>query len=240
MLAHCSSSNKSVPSGNTGGDKGGEEKNWPPYLTCRWLRISVLCNRQSPTYESIRDYLYRYTKFGRVEEAVIRSFLSRATEVCDVINKQSRDVVSYHPRINYVSLLGTETSDDANALADEIALKYLTSNQMHNIQYNVTQKTKSVKFEGVLHDESVLRTPKISMNFLSMNVSCNMSIATKRYMQKYNLLENETRPRRNIPPLLKKDTKIDDAVTANESSDKENERSNILDLNKLKKLPKLM
>ena len=40
------------------GDKGGEERNWPPYLTCRWLRISVLSNRYSPTYESIRDYLY--------------------------------------------------------------------------------------------------------------------------------------------------------------------------------------
>ena len=40
------------------GDKGGEERNWPPYLTCRWLRISVLSNRHSPTYRSIRDYLY--------------------------------------------------------------------------------------------------------------------------------------------------------------------------------------
>ena len=40
------------------GDKGGEERNWPPYLTCRWLRISVLSNRHSPTYESIWDYLY--------------------------------------------------------------------------------------------------------------------------------------------------------------------------------------
>ena len=34
------------------GDKGGEERNWPPYLTCRWLRISYLANRHSPTYES--------------------------------------------------------------------------------------------------------------------------------------------------------------------------------------------
>ena len=27
---------------------------------CRWLRISVLSNRHSPTYESIRDYLNLY------------------------------------------------------------------------------------------------------------------------------------------------------------------------------------
>ena len=40
------------------GDKGSEERNWPPYLTCRWLRISVLSNRHSPKYESIRHYLY--------------------------------------------------------------------------------------------------------------------------------------------------------------------------------------
>ena len=58
MLAHCSPSSKWVPGGNTGEDKGGEERNWPPYLTCRWLRISVLSHRHSPTYESIRDYLY--------------------------------------------------------------------------------------------------------------------------------------------------------------------------------------
>ena len=44
------------------GDKGGEERNWPPYLTCRWLRISVLSNRHSTTYENIRDYLYRVNK----------------------------------------------------------------------------------------------------------------------------------------------------------------------------------
>ena len=40
------------------GDKGGEERNLPPYLTCRWLSISLLSNRHSPTYESILDYLY--------------------------------------------------------------------------------------------------------------------------------------------------------------------------------------
>ena len=41
-------------------EKGGDERNWPPYLTCLRLRISVLFNKHSPTYESIRDYLYFY------------------------------------------------------------------------------------------------------------------------------------------------------------------------------------
>ena len=30
----------------------------PTSHACRWLRISVLSNRHSPTYESIRDYLF--------------------------------------------------------------------------------------------------------------------------------------------------------------------------------------
>ena len=33
MLAHCSPSSKWVPGGNTREGKGGEERNWPPYLT---------------------------------------------------------------------------------------------------------------------------------------------------------------------------------------------------------------
>ena len=48
------------------GDKGSEERNWPPYLTFRWLRISVPSNRYSPTDESIRDYLY-FTTFSAAE-----------------------------------------------------------------------------------------------------------------------------------------------------------------------------
>ena len=56
MLAHCSPSSEWVPSGNTGEIKAGdEERNWTSYLTRRWLSISVLSNRHSPTYENIRD-----------------------------------------------------------------------------------------------------------------------------------------------------------------------------------------
>ena len=39
-------------------DKGGEERNRPPYRACRRLRTSVLANRHSLTYECIGDYLY--------------------------------------------------------------------------------------------------------------------------------------------------------------------------------------
>ena len=57
MLAHLSPSRESW---QHWGDKGGEERNWPPYLTCRWLRMSVHSNRHSPTYEIIRNYRYLY------------------------------------------------------------------------------------------------------------------------------------------------------------------------------------
>ena len=33
MLSHCPPSSKWVPGGNTGEVKGGEERNWPPFLT---------------------------------------------------------------------------------------------------------------------------------------------------------------------------------------------------------------
>ena len=40
------------------GDKDSEERNWPPYLTCHWLRISVRSNRHSLLYKNIQDYLF--------------------------------------------------------------------------------------------------------------------------------------------------------------------------------------
>lgn len=130
-------------------------------------------------------------------------------------------------------MLGADTSDDANMLADEIALKYLTGTQIHNARYNVKQKT--VTFEGVLDGP---HTPKVSMNFMSVNMSCNMSVATKRYMQKYNLLDKEMRThpsQSNMKKIAKKQ-----GMLMAEYDDKENEQRNVLDLNKLKGLPKLM
>ena len=50
MLAHCSPSSKWVPGGNTGEVKGGEERNWPPYLTMPAAQDKCLSNGHSPTY----------------------------------------------------------------------------------------------------------------------------------------------------------------------------------------------
>ena len=48
MLAHCPPSTKWVPGGNTGEVKGGEERNWPPYLTMPAAQDKCSSNGHSP------------------------------------------------------------------------------------------------------------------------------------------------------------------------------------------------
>ena len=50
MLAHCSPSSKWVPGGNSGEVKGGEERNWPPYLTMPAAEDKCPSKGHSPTY----------------------------------------------------------------------------------------------------------------------------------------------------------------------------------------------
>ena len=159
------------------------------------------------------------------------------------------DTAPFHPRINYISMFANDTSDDENLLADEIAMKYLTSNQRNNIKYNVTQRTKSVKFEGVYDD--VCRTPKLSMNFVSMNLTCNMSVASKRYMERYNLIQHDklpvftdASPEENDRQNAKLKSNSKGSKTNQRLRDREQMEQNspdkILDLDKLKCLPKLI
>ena len=63
MLAHCSPSSKWVPGGNTGEVKGGEERNWPPYLTMPAAQDKCLSNGHSPTYGIVHGtHLYLLMK----------------------------------------------------------------------------------------------------------------------------------------------------------------------------------
>ena len=48
MLAHCPPSSKWVPGGGTGKVKGGEERNWPPYLTMSAAQDKCPSNGHSP------------------------------------------------------------------------------------------------------------------------------------------------------------------------------------------------
>ena len=62
MFVHCPPSSKWVPGGNSGEVKGGEERNWPPYLTMLAPQDKCPSNGHSPsvwnhTWDSPLPYL---------------------------------------------------------------------------------------------------------------------------------------------------------------------------------------
>ena len=64
MLAHCPPSSKWVPGGNTGEVKGGEERNWSPYLIMPAAQDKCPSNGHSPnvrsrTWDSPLPFLYQ-------------------------------------------------------------------------------------------------------------------------------------------------------------------------------------
>ena len=67
MLAHFSLSSKLVPGGNTGEVKGGEERDWAPYLTMPAAQDKCPSNGHSPnvrnrTWDSPLPSLYQYLR----------------------------------------------------------------------------------------------------------------------------------------------------------------------------------
>ena len=42
------------------GDISNEERNWPPYVICRWLRTSVLSNKRSPAYKAYGSLVFTF------------------------------------------------------------------------------------------------------------------------------------------------------------------------------------
>lgn len=69
------------------GDKGGDVRNWLPYLTCRWIRISVLFNKHSPAYESIRDYLYFRDSFTNWANQMSTNSLSKTQFIWQLLER---------------------------------------------------------------------------------------------------------------------------------------------------------
>ena len=71
MLAHCSPSSKWVPGGNTGEVKGGEERNWPPYLTMPMAQDKCHSNgHPPPTYGIVHGthlYLLSSSMIGPIQ-----------------------------------------------------------------------------------------------------------------------------------------------------------------------------
>lgn len=123
---------------------------------------------------------------------------------------------------------------------DSIAAKYLPTEYLSKHQSEI--KNKTVKFEGVYKWETPGRLG-VAKNMTSVNFSCNMSIASRKYLKKYELIENEDSE--EAPPL--RDHNGRKAVLhtkkhlpfSSDQTDSFEGKENILDLKKLRNLPKL-
>ena len=116
-----------------------------------------------------------------------------------------------------------ETLNESQTDIDVIAAKYFPVTDLRTELRN-----KTVTFEGV-----------VESNTTSVNFSCNMSIASKKYLQRYQLNEEENIGLLNRPlnkPL----------IDTNEIVHKEQKKArcagkeNILDMKKIRNLPKLL
>ena len=129
--------------------------------------------------------------------------------------------------------------DYATSTIDKIASKYV-SQEIYHQQQEVT-KNKTVKFEGVYEwQQTSNRHGVTNKNMASVNFSCNMSIASKKYLQKYSLEAGNDGDKRkpfqegNGRPAMVRSR--DSNQGDEENTGKEN---NILDYKKLQSLPKL-
>jgi len=144
------------------------------------------------------------------------------------------------PKINYVtmsSLDDTICEYGANDI-DDIASKYLSKDFMTQIKNNIPWsneiRNKTVKFQGVYQRETNRQMTTTSVNF-----SCNMSIASRKYLQKYDLNADQRTMEKTIekrvgPANIKTKEKIETQIRKNDIN-----KENILDFKKLRTLSKL-
>ena len=149
----------------------------------------------------------------------------------------STGVVPTYPKINYMSMSVDETFNAyAHNSIDDIAAKYLPKEFVIE-QKHTTMKT--VKFEGVC--ENMWQTPSRGVNMRSVNFSCNMSIASKKYLQKYELVDYEES---SVQPLSNVNRRSEDRKQGKHNLTTRNieecNKENILDFKKIRSLPKLL
>ena len=186
----------------------------------------------------------------------------------------SLSVIPHHPHINYVSLSVDDTLDEVFNEADDIALKYLTDDQLQE-HWQITghhksqSRTRAVTFSAFPDAEKSSLTGRMLFerehvcNSSSSNgpdyTWNNLSMATKEYLERYCLAPQQHRtPRQkdaNIgssPKNVSEESSGADrgpsskelsyGCKAPPSTPEPNAKSNgskILDINRLKKLPKL-
>ncbi|XP_065644903.1 SCL-interrupting locus protein homolog isoform X9 [Hydra vulgaris] len=154
-------------------------------------------------------------------EAQLQKIINQPFEVR--MQSISTGAVYNHPKINYHSMSVDETlSEYSQNNIDVIAAKYLPVTDLR-----AELRNKTVTFEGV-----------VESNTTSVNFSCNMSIASKRYLQRYQL-NDEKNGDFITKPIVRP------SVDANETVSREIKKSrdgkeNILDMKKIRNLPKLI
>lgn len=144
---------------------------------------------------------------------------------------------SFFPKINYKSFVTSVDDtlyDYTSSTIDQIASKYVPREMLLQHQEQREVKNKTVKFEGVYEwKSSNHKDGVINQNISSVNFSCNMSIASKKYLQKYSLALNDE----DRLPL--KDQNGRQAAADEEDGGREGKENRILDFKKLRTLQKL-
>ena len=186
--------------------------------------------------------------------------------------ERSMTATNSYPKINFKSLATSvdDTMYDYNSsTVDQIALKYLPKDMLHQHQLLQQQQqqqqqhhqqqreefttNKTVKFEGVYEWQSTnTKGGMINQNMASVNFSCNMSIASRKYLQKYSLVDDDKDLQRPGRTGLLKDQNGRQAAIADgcySSDNKEDgsetligvygKENRILDFERLRSLPKL-
>lgn len=172
-----------------------------------------------------------------------RCFTRNLTKPVEVLNQRRRSTSAItspppaFPKINYKSFITSVDDtlyDYTSSTIDQIATKYVPREMLLQHQEQHEVKNKTVKFEGIYEwQSSNQKDGVINQNMASVNFSCNMSIASKKYLQKYSLaLHDEDR-------LPLKDQNGRQVVTDEEDGSREGKENQILDFKKLRSLPKL-
>ena len=175
----------------------------------------------------------------------------------------STSFIPDHPKLNYISMSVDETFDEV-AYLDEVALKYLSDeeinvfkNELHPTAAGTVKRsfTRTVRF-GSLPNERERRSPSKELRGVrEVDFTWNnLSLCTKNYLTKYNLVEKhlsfcakdeEDKSGKNVDQELSKEDpqqslevpcKPPFPSPVRKSSDDKNE---ILDIRRLKNLPKL-
>ena len=166
-------------------------------------------------------------------------FLDCLTVVCRMFrialpHRSGIPVISGHPQINYMSLSVSEMMDETFDVSDVIALQYLTNvsrpDLMHVVGNQHLNVTELMKLASLDH-----RQTSVHMDGSDSFYDRHLSLASRQYLQRHNLMppneENYTTERGA--------TACQHSVGDNTDKTTSERSEHVLDIQRLKNLPKL-